>query len=99
MHSYLRNDFSDTRNDLFSNNKDNIIDKKVIFIGVVACLSSHGRCDHVLGGVAVVAVVAASYLKVFGIRCCSSFSESDPLLRWNFFQRILGYVSFSIRCR
>jgi hypothetical protein len=46
MHSYLRNDFSDTRNE-FSNN--NMIDKKVICTGVVvAYLKFHGRCDHVL---------------------------------------------------
>jgi hypothetical protein len=37
-HSYLRNDFSDTRNDFLTNNA-NMIDKKAIFIGVVACLN------------------------------------------------------------
>jgi hypothetical protein len=67
MHSYLRNDFSDTR-DNFSNKNASKIDKDALIGVVVALLSPHVPFAHVLYGSGIGRCCCGELFRVR--RCC-----------------------------
>jgi hypothetical protein len=93
MHSYLRNDFSDTR-DNFSNKNASKIDKDAILIGVVvALLSPHVPFAHVLYGTVVVLLVVAAvnYLESGGAAYSNKMMTGYGDVFWSWRKvRILG---------